>query len=71
MTYVVIKYFTDIQDNDYEYFPGMIYPRVGLKVNKERIKELSTKNNRRKEIFIAELEEREKPKKETKKSLKK
>lgn len=81
MTYVVVKMFTDLQDENYEYHPGMIYPREGFKATQKRIKELSTKNNKRKEVFIAELEERleiqepkkeqnskEKPKKETKKT---
>lgn len=43
----VIVYFTDLQDNDYEYHVGDKFPRDGLSVSAARIKELSSKNNRR------------------------
>lgn len=52
MTYKVIKYFTDLQDNDYAYDVGDIYPRKGKKVTEERLTELSTENNRRNAVFI-------------------
>ena len=52
MTYEVIKYFTDLQDNDYEYNVGDVFPREGLKVNDDRLKELSTNKNRQRTPLI-------------------
>lgn len=43
--YRVIKYFTDLHDNEYEYHVGDTFPRKGIKVTKERLTELSTKEN--------------------------
>lgn len=45
--YKVIKMFTDLQDNNYKYEVGDNYPRKDLEVTDERIKELSSKNNKR------------------------
>lgn len=50
--YKVIKYFTDLQDNDYPYKEGDIFPRSGVEVSKERLAELSGSNNKRKEPLI-------------------
>ncbi|MBF0811387.1 Rho termination protein [Staphylococcus xylosus] len=60
MTYEVIKYFTDLQDNDYEYNIGDIFPRDGLIVNEARLKELSTNKNRQrvpliKPVFVEKM----------------
>lgn len=44
--YKVIRYFTDLQDNDYPYNEGNIFPRDGMTVTKERIDELSSANNK-------------------------
>ena len=44
--YKVIRYFTDLQDNDYPYNEGDIFPREGMTVTKERIEELSSANNK-------------------------
>lgn len=55
--YRVIKYFTDLQDNSYAYHMGDTFPREGLEVTDDRIKELSTKANRRKQPLIEALEE--------------
>jgi hypothetical protein len=63
--YKVIKYFTDIQDNNFAYEEGDIYPREGMTVLPSRLKELSTTNNRRKEVLIQEIPDEE-PKKEKK-----
>ncbi|MCD8832750.1 Rho termination factor N-terminal domain-containing protein [Staphylococcus arlettae] len=52
MAYEVIKYFTDLQDNDYEYNVGDVFPREGLKVNDDRLKELSTNKNRQRTPLI-------------------
>lgn len=66
MAYKVIKYFTDMQDGDFEYRENDFFPRNGLSVLPSRIKELSTTQNRRKEILIVEVPDEEKPKKEKK-----
>lgn len=50
--YKVIKYFTDLQDNDCPYKEGDIFPRKGVEVSEERLAELSGSNNRRKEPLI-------------------
>jgi hypothetical protein len=55
--YRVIKYFTDLQDNNYEYNVGDIYPHNKKKVFASRIKELSTDNNRRGVPLIEKVEE--------------
>ena len=55
MKYKVIRYFTDLQDNDYAYKAGDMFPRDGIKVSAKRIEELSTPNNRRGEPMIVEV----------------
>ncbi|MGJ7586677.1 Rho termination factor N-terminal domain-containing protein [Staphylococcus shinii] len=57
MTYEVIKYFTDLQDNDYEYNVGDIFPREGLRVTDERLRELSTDENRQRVPLIKPISE--------------
>lgn len=49
---VVYEKFKDLEDNDFIYKKGDIYPREGLEPSKERIKELSTKKNKIGEILI-------------------
>lgn len=44
--YEVIRFFTDLQDNEYPYNPGDIFPREGMEVTKERIAELSGSENK-------------------------
>lgn len=44
--YVVIKFFTDLQDNNTAYNVGDSFPRNGLKVSEDRFKELAGRNNR-------------------------
>lgn len=64
MTYRVIKYFTDLQDNEYPYNEGDIFPRSGVTVTAERLQELSTRENRQRVPLIEAVEEtEEKPKK--------
>ena len=63
--YKVIKYFTDLQDNGFAYKEGDEFPRKGITVLPSRLKELSTTNNRRKEVLIQEIPDEE-PKKEKK-----
>lgn len=53
--YKVIEFFTDLHDQDYPYKVGDTFPRAGIKVTKERIKELSSSNNRRGRPLIEEV----------------
>lgn len=55
--YKVICYFTDLQDNKHPYNVGDIFPRDGLSVSEERIKELSENNNRRRKPLIKLMED--------------
>ncbi|HEI9392212.1 Rho termination factor N-terminal domain-containing protein [Staphylococcus aureus] len=55
--YKVIEYFTDSQDNEYEYHVGDIFPRDGFEVSDERLTELSTTNNRRGIVAIERVDE--------------
>lgn len=45
--YRVIAYFTDIQDGGHAYNVGDIFPREGVTVSDERLKELSGAENKR------------------------
>ena len=70
--YKVIKYFTDMQDNDFVYQVGDEYPRKGMSVLPSRIKELASDKNLQKTPLIEEIPEKvEEPKKEKKKSVEK
>lgn len=51
-----LSYFTDLQDNNYSYHAGDIYPRKGYEPTKERIKELSTDTNCRHVPVIVEID---------------
>ena len=62
MCYKVIAYFEDLQDNNYPYNVGDVFPRENKTATKERIKELATTQNRRKIPLIKKVEEK-KPKK--------
>jgi hypothetical protein len=55
--YRVIKYFTDLQDNNHEYDVGDIYPHNKKKVSASRIKELATDKNGRGIPLIEKVEE--------------
>lgn len=60
MEYRVIEYFTDLQDKDYAYNTGDVYPRKGYKPTEKRIEELaSDKNVRKRPIIKAVSEEAE------------
>lgn len=50
--FVVLEEFADLQDNGYKYHTGDLFPRDGLEVSEDRIKELSTDKNRRKTPLI-------------------
>lgn len=69
--YKVLRYFTDLQDNNHPYKAGDEFPRKGLNVTAERLKELSTAKNRRGIPVIEEIkEEAEPPKAEKPKAAK-
>lgn len=55
--YKVIKYFTDLQDDNHAYNPGDKFPRDGVEVSEARIKELSSDKNKRKMPLIEEVKE--------------
>ena len=61
--YKALTAFTDLQDNNYRYQAGDIFPRRGIKVSDERIAELLSDNNRRHKPVIEEIV-KEEPKKE-------
>ena len=54
--YRVIKYFTDLQDNNYAYNVGDVFPHEGMEVSEKRLLELSTYNNRQKKPLIEKVE---------------
>ena len=56
--YKVIKFFTDLQDNDFAYEVGAPFPREGLEVTEDRLAELASSNNRRRQPLIEKVEEK-------------
>ena len=73
--YKVIKHFTDMQDNNYAYYPEdparNTYPRKGLNVLPSRIKELASDKNRQGCPLIEEIPDVEdKPEKKTRSTKK-
>lgn len=60
MRYLVIKTFSDMQDDGYKYHVGDTFPHDGLTVSAERIEELSTDKNRRK-IPVIKAEQEDAP----------
>lgn len=57
MSYKVIHYFTDLQDFNHPYKVGDTFPRLGVKVSEERLKELLGKNNKQGKPLIQKVEE--------------
>ena len=57
MTYTTTKAIRDLQDNDFCYYAGAIYPRPGLVVSQERLDELVEKGAIVAVEDIAEAEE--------------
>ena len=47
MKYQVVSYFEDLQDHNHAYNAGDPFPRDGLEVSEDRIKELSGEDNKR------------------------
>ena len=54
--YIVVKDFSDIQDDRHVYHAGDTFPRMGLEVSKERVAELASKDNKRGEILIKAID---------------
>lgn len=54
--YKAIVFFKDLQDGNYEYNVGDVFPREGKKVTKKRIAELASDKNRRGMPVIEEVE---------------
>ena len=63
--YKVIKYFTDLQDNNYAYYVGDTFPHNSAEVDVERIAELASDKNLQGVPLIEEVVE--KPKRTRKK----
>ena len=63
--YKVIKYFTDLQDNNYAYSVGDTFPHNGVEAGAERIAELASDKNLQGVPLIEEVVE--KPKRTRKK----
>lgn len=59
--YIVVKDFSDIQDDRHVYHAGDTFPRMGLEVSEERVAELASRDNKRGEILIAEQEGSQEP----------
>ena len=55
--YYVTKDWTDLQDGNHVYKANDPYPRKGKKVSEERIAELSSTENKRKEVLIKEQDD--------------
>ena len=58
MQYEVLEYFTDLQDNDYEYNVGDVYPHEGYTPTDKRINDLVSDNNVRKHPIIKAIPEK-------------
>lgn len=61
MMYRVIRYFTDLQDNDYAYNVGDVFPRQGIVVSGERIAELASAENLQRVPLIEEVKAESEP----------
>lgn len=56
MSYKVIHYFEDLQDFNHPYKVGDTFPRLGMVVTEERLKELSGSNNKQGKPLIEKVE---------------
>lgn len=65
MMYKVVKFFTDLHDNNYPYNVGDTFPRSGVDVTEGRLAELAGSDNKQGVPLIQLVEEaaEEKPKK--------
>lgn len=46
MKYKVLRFFNDLQDDNYYYETGSVYPRDGLNPSQERVDELASADNK-------------------------
>ena len=58
--YKTLVYFEDLQDNNHAYHEGDVFPREGMEVSKERLKELSSTKNLRGIVLIKDDSQPEK-----------
>lgn len=56
--YVVVKYFTDLQDGNHPYNVGDLFPRAGADASAERLAELAGPDNLQKVPLIKEIKTR-------------
>lgn len=56
--YKVIRYFTDLHDENYPYCVGDTYPRIGIEVTEDRVRELSGCDNKQHMPLIEEVEDK-------------
>lgn len=54
--YIVVNKFKDLEDNEYLYGVGKVYPHEKKDISEERIKELTTKKNKLKKVLIKEVD---------------
>lgn len=57
MMYKVVKFFTDLHDNDHPYSVGDTFPRSGIRVTEGRLAELAGSNNKQGQPLIQLVEE--------------
>lgn len=62
MKYKVLRFFEDLQDDNYYYETGSIYPRDGLTPSQERINELASAENKQGIPLIEGIKATEQPK---------
>ena len=55
--YKVISFFTDLQDFNHPYKVGDVFPRQGMNVSEERLKELAGSKNKQGKPLIEKIEE--------------
>lgn len=55
--YKVINFFTDLQDFNHPYKVGDVFPRQGMNVSEERLKELAGSRNKQGKPLIEKIEE--------------
>lgn len=56
MMYKVIKFFTDLNDNNHPYNVGEIFPRLGVTATEKRLAELAGSNNKQGVPLISPVE---------------
>lgn len=57
MSYRVIHFFTDLQDSNHPYNVGDVFPRIGMKVKEDRLKELSCDKNKQGKPLIEKIDD--------------